>query len=374
MNKILGKSGIKISALGMGCWAVGGTWGDTQTRIGWDGYDEDESRRALEAALDSGINLFDTADAYGVGKSENLLGSVIRNRRDSVVVATKFGHVFEEGMNMVGKTDASPEYMRTALEGSLRRLGTDYIDLYQLHIWEYPLEKVAGVVDTLERFVSEGKIRGYGWSTDVLPGVKSFNRGNHNFAAQILLNVFEGSEGVLDYAEENELSVLCHSPLAMGLLSGEYLAEKPLSKNDIRAVNEAWIVWFKDGKPTPEYLNRLEAVREMLTTGGRSLVQGALGWIWAKSPAAIPIPGCMTAAQAIENAGAMRFGPLNDASMKEIERLLPFRDTTAQPQQQPVSPSARPFPMLRKSVVRVARGVGLDGQLSRLIRFLRRAP
>jgi aryl-alcohol dehydrogenase-like predicted oxidoreductase len=342
----------------MGCWAVGGAWGEPGTKVGWEGVNEDDSRQAIEAALESGISLFDTADSYGVGYSETLLGKVIRGRRDSVAIATKFGHCFEEGKNFVGKTNASPEYMRMALEGSLRRLGTDYIDLYQLHIWEYPLTQAAQVVDTLERFVSEGKIRGYGWSTDVLKAIKAFSRGAHNNAAQILLNVFEGSEGVLRYAEKKRLSVLCHSPLAMGLLSGEYPTERTLPKNDIRALNEGWIVWFKDGKPTPEYQKRLEAAREVLTTGGRSLVQGALGWIWAKSPAAIPIPGCMTAAQAKENAGAMRFGPLDDASMKEIEKLVPFRDTTAEPVRPPTS-SSKPLRKLRKGVGRMLRKVGL---------------
>jgi aryl-alcohol dehydrogenase-like predicted oxidoreductase len=355
----------------MGCWAVGGAWGDPGTKVGWEGVNERDSREAIEAAVDNGINLFDTADSYGVGNSETLLGKVIRGRRDSVVVATKFGHCFEEGKNFIGKTDASPEYMRTALEGSLRRLGTDYIDLYQLHIWEYPVEKVARVVETLERFVSEGKIRGYGWSTDVLKGVMAFDRGAQCNAAQILLNVFEGSEGVLRYAEKKKLSVLCHSPLAMGLLSGEYPTQRALPKNDIRALNEGWIVWFKDGKPTPEYQKRLEAVREILTAGGRSLVQGALGWIWAKSPAAIPIPGCMTAAQAIENAGAMSFGPLDGASMKEIEKLVPFRDTTAQPEAQRPPSSEKGSPRFRKGIKKVARRFGLEDVLSRLARAVR---
>lgn len=329
MIRELGKSGIKVSAIGMGCWPIGGAWIDPkQRKFQWNGVDDNESIRAIQTALDNGINFFDTADCYGAGHSEELLGKALKGKRDSVVIATKFGHCFTEGVGSLGKTDASPEYMRKALEGSLRRLNTDYIDLYLLHIWEFPPERADGIVETLEKFVAEGKIRGYGWSTDVLKGVEAFNKGKNNIATEIMFNIFEGSIGILKFAEKHNLGVLCRTPLAMGILSGKYTPESRLPKNDVRSSNDEWITWFKDGIPNQEYLKRLEAVKEILTKDGRSLVQGALSWILAKSEVTIPIPGCKTSAQVEENAKTMLFGPLPKEDMEEIEKLIAFRDCT----------------------------------------------
>jgi len=329
MKRKLGKSGIEVSALGMGCWPIGGSWDTADGKnFKWEGISDSESLRTLQTALDNGINFFDTADCYGAGHSEELLGKAFKGKRDKVIIATKFGHLFTQGKGFEGKTDTSPEYMQKALEGSLRRLQTDYIDLYQLHIWEFPPEKADSVLETLEKFVAEGKIRGYGWSTDVLKGVEAFGKGKHNIATQIILNIFEGANRILQYAEKKYIAVLCRSCLAMGLLSGKHSPEKPLPKNDVRSSNDAWIAWFKDGKPNPEYLKRLEAVKEILMKGGRTLVQGALSWIWAKSPLTIPIPGIKNVSQAIENSKAMEFGPLSKEDMEEIERLVVFRDVT----------------------------------------------
>lgn len=326
MFRKLGKSNIVVSALGMGCWPIGGQWGEPDGRkYMWNEVNDEESLRAIQTALDNGINFFDTADCYGLGHSEELLGKALKGKRDKVVIATKFGHCFIEGKCFTGETNASPEYIRGAVENSLRRLNTDYIDLYLLHIWEYPPEKVDPILETLEKLVEEGKIRGYGWSTDVYKGVEAFNKGKHNIATEVMLNIFEGSIHIVKFAEQNNLGVLCRTPLAMGLLSGRYTTENTLPSNDVRSSNQEWIVWFKDGKPNPDYLKRLEAVREILTRDGRTLVQGALAWIWAKSEVTIPIPGMKNSKQVEENAKAMSFGPLSKEDMEEIEKLIPFR-------------------------------------------------
>ena len=166
MMRPLGRSGIQVSAMGLGCWAIGGPFWFGETPSGWGEVDDDESIRAIHAGLDLGINFFDTSDVYGTGHSERVLAHAFEGRRDKVVIATKFGNTFDEATRQGTGSDASPEYIRSACEASLRRLNTDYIDLYQFHLNGYPPEKAAPVRDTLEELVAAGKIRAYGWSTD----------------------------------------------------------------------------------------------------------------------------------------------------------------------------------------------------------------
>lgn len=328
MKRIWERAGIETSALGLGCWAIAGKWNDPSASWEWHGTNDEESIRAVRAGIDHGITLLDTADIYGAGHSELVVGKAIRGLRDRVVVATKFGHRFDEEKHVnVGGTDASPAYIRKAVEGSLRRLGTDRIDLYQLHIWEHPTEKAGEVVEVLEELVREGKIRTYGWSTDVKAGIEAFARGPHCGAAQILANVFESNDRLIAFGEGKGLALLCRSPLAMGLLSGQYArAGAQLPQGDVRTSNWEWLTWFKDGKANPNYTARLEAAREILTSGGRSLVQGALAWLWAKSPNLVPIPGFKSEKQAVENAKAMEKGPLTQEQMKQVAELVAYED------------------------------------------------
>lgn len=328
MKRIWERAGIETSALGLGCWAIAGKWNDPNASWEWHGTSDEESIRAVRAGIDHGVTLLDTADIYGAGHSEVVVGKAIRGLRDRVVLATKFGHLFDEEKHQnLGRTDASPAYVRKAVEGSLRRLGTDRIDLYQLHIWEYPPEKAGEVVAVLEDLVREGKIRTYGWSTDVKAGVEAFARGPHCGAAQILANVFESNDRLIAFGEGKGLALLCRSPLAMGLLSGRYTkGDVRLPQGDVRTSNWEWLSWFKDGKANPNYAVRLDAAREILTSGGRSLVQGALAWLWAKSPNLVPIPGFKSEQQAVENAKAMEKGPLTQEQMRQVAELVAYED------------------------------------------------
>ena len=329
MNKLtrkLGNSEIEVSAIGLGCWAIGGICyaADGVTAQGWGGIDDSNSVAAVQAAVDHGLTFFDTADVYGCGHSEKVLGQALEGRRDKVVLATKFGAQFDEESKIADGMGSSPEYIRSALEASLRRLRTDYIDLYQFHNGRFPAEDSVPVRETLEGLVSEGKIRYYGWSTDVKRNVEEFAKGDHCVAAQLRFNVFEGNAELLGYCEEAGFSVLCRSPLAMGLLTEKYNTQTQLSGEDIRNTNTKWLKWFKDGRPSAEYLKRREAAKEILTSEGRSLSQGALCWLLGKSDSLIPIPGFKNSQQAVENAGALQFGPLSDDQVKEVEDLVRF--------------------------------------------------
>lgn len=326
MKRVLGKSGIEVSALGLGCWAIGGTWAaaDGKTPQGWGELDDNESINAIRTAIECGINLLDSSNVYGCGHSEEVIGKALVGIRDKVVLATKFGYDFDEETKLPGGAGSSPEFIRKSLEGSLKRLKTDYIDLFQFHDWGFPAAEAEGVIETLETLVKEGKIRAYGWSTDMLDSIKAFNRGEHNTTAQLQFNVFEGNPVLLDYCEKENLAVLCRSPLAMGLLSSKYDRNSKLSGADIRTTNTDWLNWFKDGKPSEEYLKRRDAIQEILQSNGRSLVQGALAWLWGKSDNLIPIPGFKKTSQVIENAKAMEFGPLTKDQVEEVEKLVSF--------------------------------------------------
>ncbi|MFC8227177.1 aldo/keto reductase [Streptomyces sp. NPDC057287] len=323
-KRTLGRSGIEVGALGFGCWAIGGEWSTPDgSPLGWGKVDDEESVAAIRRALDLGVRFFDTADVYGAGHSERVLGRALAGRRDEAVVATKWGNLFDERARTMDGADRSPAYARRALVASLRRLGTDRIDLFQLHLGDTPLDEAAELRDACEGFVAEGLIRAYGWSTDDPERAALFAGGEHCAAVQHACNVLEDAPEVLGLSEERSLLSVVRSPLAMGLLAGARDPGRRAAAGDIRSAPPAWLHWFEaGGVPSAHWAPRVEAVREVLTADGRTLAQGALGWLWGRSGRTVPIPGFRTVAQAEENAGALAHGPLAPAQMAEIARLL----------------------------------------------------
>ncbi|GGV14423.1 aldo/keto reductase [Streptomyces griseoflavus] len=323
-TRTLGRSGIEVSAVGFGCWAIGGEWqGPDGQPLGWGKVDDEESVRAVRRALDLGVTFFDTADVYGTGHSERVLGRALGRRRDEVVVATKWGNVFDPDTRTLTGTDDSPEHLRRALTASLRRLGTDRVDLYQLHLADADPERAARLRDTCEDLVAQGLIRAYAWSTDDPERAAVFAEGPHCAAVQHALNVLDDAPAMLRLCEEADLASVNRSPLAMGLLTGKHAGRAPLQEGDIRARPPVWLRGFGAGTGAdPEWLARVEALREVLTSDGRTLAQGALAWLWARSPRTVPIPGFRSVAQAEENAGALEKGPLDEEQMAEVGRVL----------------------------------------------------
>ncbi len=320
----LGGSGIGVSALGLGCWAIGGEWSDTEGQpLGWGKVDDQESVRAVQRALDLGITFFDTADTYGAGHSERILGKALGKRRDDVVIATKWGNVFDEERRVLTGNDDSPAYQRKALTASLRRLGTDRIDLYQLHISEADPQRAVQLREQCEEFVRDGLIRAYAWSTDDPVRAGVFAEGAGCAAVQHRLNVLQDAPELLALCEERGLASVNRSPLAMGLLTGKYAHGGAPRKGDIRSAPPEWLPGFTEGgAPDADWLARVEAVREILTSGGRTLAQGALAWLWARSERTVPIPGFRTVAQVEQNAGALDHGPLTQDQLKEVAEIL----------------------------------------------------
>jgi aryl-alcohol dehydrogenase-like predicted oxidoreductase len=322
MERTLGRSKISVSALGLGCWAIGGPFWLEGIQDGWGDVDDEESIRAIRRAIDLGVRFFDTADVYGAGHSEEVLGRALEGRRGEVVISTKFGYTFDAATKQASGTDATAEYIRAACRASLRRLGTDYIDLYFLHIWSAPPEAAEEAAAALDDLRAEGLIRAYGWSTDVLECARLYAPRPGCTAIEHDLNVFDDAPELLALCAESDLASVNRTPLAMGLLSGKFNSDSRLTEDDVRGAGHSWVTYFENGRPRPEFLERLAAVREILTSGGRTPAQGALGWIWARSDTTIPIPGFKTTAQAEENARAMELGPLTPEQMNEVERLL----------------------------------------------------
>jgi aryl-alcohol dehydrogenase-like predicted oxidoreductase len=323
MKRKLGRSGITVSALGMGCWAIGGPFWRGETPNGWGQVDDEESVRAIHAALDGGVNFFDTANVYGAGHSEWVLGRALEGRRSQVVIATKFNAVFDETTRQVTGADASPAGIRSACEESLRRLQTNYLDLYQFHDGGFPAENAGPVLETLEALVHEGKIRAYGWSTDFPDRAEIFAQGKGCTAIQLQLNVLDDNPDLIALCERHDLAAINRGPLAMGLLTGKYTAETKPMADDVRGEKSPqWMKYFSGGRPNPEWLVKRDAIREILTSDGRTVSQGALAWLWARSPQTIPIPGFRTVQQVEENIKAMDFGPLSAEQMREIATLL----------------------------------------------------
>lgn len=321
MTRRLGSRGPEVSALGVGCWAIGGPWRISDQDAGWGAVDDAESERALRAAMDDGVTFFDTAANYGAGHSELVLGRAVAGRRDDVVLATKFGYRVEEATRTVHGPDVSPAAIRSSCHDSLRRLGTDRIDVFWFHVGDHPVEQADDVLAVLEQLVDDGLVRGYGWSTDDPERAGRFAAGPHCLAVQHQFNLFQDNPAMLTLCERAGLASVNRGPLAMGLLAGTYDGTTQFPPGDLRRQNLDWMGYFTDGRPDPGWLARLDAVRDILTSDGRSVAQGALAWIWARSPATIPIPGVRTVAQARANAGALSFGPLSPEHLAEIASL-----------------------------------------------------
>jgi len=322
LKRILGKSKLEVSALGMGCWAIGGPWtwaqpGREAYPAGWGNTDDDESVRAIHAAMDMDVNFFDTAANYGAGHSEVILGRALKGKRDKVVIATKFGHIVNEKHKTVyGDPDQIIKNVRTDVENSLRRLQTDFIDIYQLHAGDYDPKLALELQSVLEELVSAGKIRWYGWSTDIVENTRAFATGVHCTSIQFRLNALFDNPEMRQVCADFDLAGINKDPLNKGILTGKFNSTSTFPENDIRSREN-----FSDLE-IQKRLKIVDEIRDIFTSNGRTMAQGALAYIWALDERMIPIPGFKSVKQVTENAGAMQFGPLTESQVKEIQSIV----------------------------------------------------
>ncbi|MBN1873245.1 MAG: aldo/keto reductase [Anaerolineae bacterium] len=309
----LGKTGWKVSAISFGAWAIGGTWGKVQ---------DSESLAALHRAVDLGVNFFDTADVYGDGRSERLIGQLRKQRRETIYIATKAGrrlnpHV-TEGYNR--------ENLTAFVERSLKNLDTEAIDLLQLHCPPTPVFYMPEVFGVLDDLVATGKLRHYGVSVEkVEEALKAIEYPNVK-TVQIIFNMFRHrpSELFFEQAQKRNVGILARVPLASGMLTGKMKPDSQFTPDDHRAFNRDGAA-FDRGETFSgvDYAVALQAVDELMAIRpeGMSLVQFALRWILMFNAVTCAIPGAKRPSQAEENVAAASMPPLSDQVMAEVQRI-----------------------------------------------------
>lgn len=307
----LGKSGIDVTIIGLGLWAVrGDQWGQVDDRSTLD---------TIDAALDAGITFYDTADVYGNGHSEELLGQAMQGRRDRFIVASKIGW---RGFDDARRTTAydTVEKLIAGVESSLRRLQTDYLDVIQSHInFRDPTMEV--FLEGFQRLQREGKVRAYGVSTSDFEYLQAFNADGGCATLQIdysILNRTPESE-IFPYCQTHRIGVIVRGPLAMGLLTGKFSAETVFEDGDFRRN------WLTDPEQNAIYRHDLAVVERLrpLATDGRTLAQLALQFVLAHPAVSTVIPGAKSPAQLRENLGALTAPELTPAEMIRINEIVP---------------------------------------------------
>lgn len=300
----LGKSNVEVSELGFGAWAIGGD--------AWGPVDDRNSLAAIERALELGMNFIDTADVYGAGRSESLIAQALKGRRDKIVLSTKgglMGHHRDPNREPVYDT---PEKVIEACEASLRRLETDYIDVYFCHLWWDKHEETEAFLRAFEILKRDGKIRLAGVSTENFDYIKHFNRDGGLDAVQLDYSILNRSTEteVLPYLQEHGIGVVVRGPLRMGILTGKFTAESVFPEGDIRK-NWPQEQWYKDSLKKVERLRSLE-------NAGRTLGQAALRYVLHHPAVSVAIPGAKTPEQVEQNVSASVRPLLSEEDLKRI--------------------------------------------------------
>jgi len=307
MNKVtLGVSGLEVSPIAFGTWQLSGDWGK---------FDEREAIEAIRFAHDRGINFFDTAQAYGFGASERLLGQAVRELpRDEVVIATKGGLRMDEERGLL--RDSSPEWLREGVESSLQALGVDHIDLYQVH-WPDSEVAFAETADALRTLVDEGKIRHIGVSNFDPGQMSEFGRSLPVETLQppySLLNR-EIEEAILPYCQEHNIGVLVYGPLAHGLLTGAMGPDTTFAEDDWRRVSPSLT-----GETFAQNLRIVERLKQFAQDRGHSLSQLAIAWTLSHPAVHVAIVGSRSRKHIEESLGAAEL-KLSDEDKAEIEKI-----------------------------------------------------
>jgi aryl-alcohol dehydrogenase-like predicted oxidoreductase len=314
----LGKTGFDVSEIGLGAWAIGGGWGETN---------DEESLAALHAAVDAGVTFFDTADVYGDGRSERLIGRLLHERDEPLVVATKFGR-----RAPLDPAQYTYENLRAWLERSRENLGVDVVDLVQFHCppWETYYEPA--VFEAADRLVAGGLVRRYGVSVQKVEEALKAIEYDSVATVQIIFNVLRQrpSELFFDQARRRDVGVIVRVPLASGLLTGKFDRSASFPAEDHREYNRHG-ERFDVGETFAgiDFERGLQIVDELrpLVPDGATMAQLALRWILSFDAVSTVIPGAKTPEQARSNAAAAELPPLSPATLDAIASL--YRERVA---------------------------------------------
>ncbi len=290
-KRMLGNANIEVSAVGLGCMGMSEFYGPS---------DDDQSLKTLEHAFEIGVTLYDTADTYGIGHNEELLGKFARGKLDKLVLATKCGIVRQKGQ-YERSIDSSPAYIRLACEASLKRLGTGTIDLFYLHRLN-PDVAIEESVGAMAELISEGKIKSYGLCE---VSEKTLRRAHavHPVAAlqtEYSLWSRDPEDGILAVCRRQNTAFVAYSPLGRGFLTGRFSDGKELAEGDFRASNPRF-----QGENLARNAALLVSVREIAAARRCTAAQVALAWLLARGADIIPIPGTRRIKYLDENVGAL---------------------------------------------------------------------
>jgi myo-inositol catabolism protein IolS len=324
--RAFGKTGIQISAMGFGCWEIGGGYGSIE---------ETEFIKAINRALDLGINSFDTAEAYRFGASEKSLAKALGGRRKEAVITTKFG---------VGYPDAAPSYrdssrkrVTESIEKSLKALNTDYVDVYLIH-WPdraIPFDEPMRALDDL---VKQGKVRAVGLSNFKLDEIKACAKTRAIDVVQYCWNMFDRrmQTEIFPYCRENNVGVMAYGSLAYGMLTGTFNEEMAFDKSDWRSKRGQLlnINLFQHLFDSEHFLKNLRAVEELKAMAkryGKSLPQFALRWTTSNPVVSTALVGCRSPKEVDDNVGALGWS-ISEADMKEIDAIFARHGAVTKPE------------------------------------------
>ena len=304
----LGRSGLEVSALGLGCMSMSEFYGPSS---------EQEAIATVHRAIELGVNFLDTADIYGVGKNEELVGKALQGRRDKVVLATKFGIMREPDGSFVG-INGSPDYVRRACEASLRRLGVEVIDLYYQHRVD-PKTPIEETVGAMAELVAQGKVRYLGLSEAAPETIARANAVHPIAALQSEYSLFtrEHEAEVLPTVRELGIGFVAYSPLGRGFLTGAIKKDEDLSENDWRRGVPRF-----GGEHLARNVALVEEVEKLAKEKGCTPAQLALAWVLAQGDDIVPIPGTKRRNYLEENVGALEV-KLTPEDLALIDAVLP---------------------------------------------------
>jgi len=313
--KKLGKSGIKVSEIGFGAWSIALAWWGKK-------IEEDEAKRMLKKAYDVGINFFETADMYGKGKSEKLIGEVFKGMRDEIVLSTKYGYDFSNAQQ-IGHSELpqkfDPDFTNHALNNSLERLQTDYLDVYGMHNPKLRHIRDDAIFETFDKLIEEGKIKAFqaalgpaiGWTQE---GLEAMDRKNMS-AVQTVFNILEQTPGneLLENAFKKDVGILVRVPDASGILTGKVDEKTKIDEKDHRSVRKG--EWIR------EAIQKVDQLRPIAERNGLTITELAIKFILTKNGIASVLPTVISEEE-IEQFASMSDGNyINSSDMKEIDDL-----------------------------------------------------